>query len=238
MELLGGSTFRMGLWNKFDFARKVTVEKAKQYVKEHLPRRVHLSPPCTPFSILQAVNQKTPAQRANLQKKIAWGTKVINNMIEVGRYAMSLGSELSYEHPANASSWKSIESLKELRKQLYEVSVAGCAWGMVDPETGQAVYKNWRFLVSSIAASEAIDRKCPRNHAHRQLEGHTRVGESAKYPQPLCEAVSREVLASALIAGVVAEQPHYSEALDELRAQASYHEAFTLEANIEEPRPR
>ena len=73
MELLGGSTFRMSLWNKFDFARKVTVEKAKQYVKEHLPRRVHLSPPCTPFSILQAVNQKTPAQRANLQKKIAWG---------------------------------------------------------------------------------------------------------------------------------------------------------------------
>ena len=56
MENLGGTTFRMGLWNQFDFARKMTVEKAKQYVKEHLPRRVHLSPPCTPFSILPSVN--------------------------------------------------------------------------------------------------------------------------------------------------------------------------------------
>ena len=104
MESEGGTVFSMGLWNKFDFDRRGIVTKAKEYVEVNRPRRVHISPPCTPFSILQKMSQRNPEQKEQLRKQITWGTKVINYMIEVGIYALGLGCELSFEHPANASS--------------------------------------------------------------------------------------------------------------------------------------
>ena len=238
MEHAGGSAFSMGLWNQFDFARPAAVKKAREYVQQHRPRRVHLSPPCTPFSIIQAVNQRSAEQRASLQKKRTWGTRVMNHMIEVGLYALSLGCEISFEHPANATSWNSVAALRELRRQLVEVTVAGCAWGMTDPETGDAVYKNWRFLVSSSSAADAIERKCPRDHRHRQLDGQKRVGESAKYPPNLSEAMCRDVLASALVAGVAADVPHYADVLEELWAHGSAEPTYTAteeEEQIDEP---
>ena len=119
MEKEGGSVFRMGLWNWYDFSRASTVPKAKAFVDEKRPRRVHISPPCTPFSIMQNLNQKDDEQVANLKKKIAWGTKVMDNMIELARYALSKGCEVSLEQPANASSWRTVKSLMDLRKQLY-----------------------------------------------------------------------------------------------------------------------
>ena len=71
--------------------------KAKKYILEH-------SPPCTPFSLLQNGNQMTPEQRDSLRRKRAWGTKVLRNVLSVLTYAMGLGCEVSFEHPASATS--------------------------------------------------------------------------------------------------------------------------------------
>ena len=238
MEKEGGTAYRMGIWNKYDFSRASTVSKAKAFIDEKRPRRVHLSPPCTPFSILQALNQKSDEQTANLKKKIAWGTKVMNNMIEVGLHALRQNCEISLEQPANATSWRSVQSLMNLRKQLYEVTTAGCAWGMRDSETGQAVYKNWRFLVSNQRAAEALEKKCPRDHAHHQLEGTRRVAESAKYPEALCRALSREVLAHTLVTGIAAGVSEIEGVMEELAAcYVEEAEALTIEKVDEKDDP-
>ena len=46
IENRGGTAVRMGLWNDFHFAKKGTVGKAKKYILEHRPKRIHASPPC------------------------------------------------------------------------------------------------------------------------------------------------------------------------------------------------
>ena len=64
----GGTVLRMSLWNQYDFAKKTTVEKAKADIIQFCPRHLHANPPCTPFSLLQNLNQRTEEQREKLAK--------------------------------------------------------------------------------------------------------------------------------------------------------------------------
>ncbi|CAK0844456.1 unnamed protein product, partial [Prorocentrum cordatum] len=196
-EKEGGAVYRMGLWKKYDFQKASAVARAKAPIEARRPRRVRIFPPCAPISILQALNQKSDQQITNLKMKIAWGTTVMNNMIEVGLHALRLGCELSLEQPANAASLRAAQSPMNLGKQLYGVTAAGCAWGMRDSETGQAVYKKWRFLVPNRRPAE-------------------RVAGSVKYPDALCRALSWEVLAHALVSGITAGASEIEGALKKL----------------------
>ena len=116
---------------------------------------------CTPFSILQNLNQRSPEQKATLQKKIAWGTNVVNHMIELSTYALKLGCELIFEQPAHASSWKSVKALQALRKHLYEVTAAGCAWGRVADTIGVAKKRAVPGAASAAARGGRTVEQCP-----------------------------------------------------------------------------
>ncbi|CAK0814541.1 unnamed protein product, partial [Prorocentrum cordatum] len=194
---------RMGLWNMHDFQCAGAVAKAEAFVEARRPRRAHVSPPCTPFSA-QALDQESDQQVTSPKKKIASGTKLMDNVIEVGLHALRKVCELSLEQPANATSWWTAQSLMNLRKQLCEATAAECAWGARDSETGQAARANWRPPVPNQRPAGVHERKCPRERARRQLEGPKRVADTAKYPEALCRALSREVLARALVSGTTA----------------------------------
>ena len=89
----------MGLWNHYDFTKTETVEKAMADIDAHRPLHVHGSPSYTPFTIVQNVNQRTEEQCARLAKQRRWGKKVILNRLEVLRYALGKGCQVSFEHP-------------------------------------------------------------------------------------------------------------------------------------------
>ena len=83
MIAAGGSVLRMGLWNDYDFSKTKTVEKAIADIDAHRPLHVHGSPPCTPWTIMQNINQRTEEQCARLAKQRRWGRRVILNVLKV-----------------------------------------------------------------------------------------------------------------------------------------------------------
>ncbi|CAK0829701.1 unnamed protein product, partial [Prorocentrum cordatum] len=200
MEEGSGAVYRVGLWNKHDFQKAGAVARAK--------------------APIEALNQKSGQQIASSKKKIARGTKVMDNAIAVGLRALRLGREFSLEQPANAASWR--------------VTAAGCAWGMRGSEAGQGARENWRFLVSYPRAADVLERKCLRGRERRQLEGSRRVADSAKYPGALCRALSREVLAHALVSGITAGASEIEGALKELtEGHVKQAEVMAIEKDTE-----
>ncbi|CAK0904869.1 unnamed protein product, partial [Prorocentrum cordatum] len=57
---LGGAAFRAGVHNGFDMATKIGVRRFALWIRQHRPRRIVMSPPCTADCQLQNWNQKTP----------------------------------------------------------------------------------------------------------------------------------------------------------------------------------
>ncbi|CAK0829591.1 unnamed protein product, partial [Prorocentrum cordatum] len=185
-----------------------------------------------------ALNQKCDRQNMSLKKTIAWGAEVMDNLIEVGLRALGRGCELSLEPPAKATSWKTAQSLMNFREQLCEVTAAGCAWGMRGREPGQAACNNWRSPVPNQRAAEVLGRKCPRDHERRQLDGSKRAADSARYPEALCRALSREVLVRALVTGITAGASEIEGAPRELtQGHPEQAEAMTIKNDAETEGP-
>ena len=95
-----------------------------------------------------------------------------------------------FEHPAWASSWDlpCLERLRDL-PGVESVVFHMCRFGMVmeDKVGSGLVYKPTRVVTNSEAIARHLDRQCPRDHRHVQLEGD-RTGRAAEYPEQLCDA--------------------------------------------------
>ena len=109
---------------------------------------------------------------------------------------------------------------------------------MVDEKSQLHIHKNWRFLTSTREALEAIERKWPRDHPHKRIQG-SMSGESAKYPKALGEALCREVMAQTLVAGVAADLPWGDRLVKEIEVLQKLAPAvtFTVEEDPEEKEP-
>ena len=147
------------------------MEKAISDIDAHRPLHVHGSPPCTPWTIMQNINQRTEEQCARLAKQRRWGRKVILNVLKVLRHALAKGCQVSFEHPVAASSWRMIPELFDFWTQLYERVTYGCAWGFRDSETGALLKKGWRIVFSDQDCARRLLRKCSGDHEHKVIEG-------------------------------------------------------------------
>merc|ERR1711994_606699 len=65
-------------WTKedFDLSQPAGWQAAIQRLRELRPKRLWLSPPCGPFSVMQNVNQRTPEQIKALTKKRELGFRM------------------------------------------------------------------------------------------------------------------------------------------------------------------
>ena len=99
------SAMRCAHWNGFDLTTRSGVEKLKQLVRERRPKHIWISCECGPFSPLQRINQRTPKQCEELQRKRESAVQQYLGGIEVARFGRRYGSQIHWELSEKCEAW-------------------------------------------------------------------------------------------------------------------------------------
>eukprot|EP00969_Alexandrium_andersonii_P092134 4067848-Alexandrium_andersonii.AAC.1 len=112
---------------------------------------------------------------------------------------MDIGIECDLEQPKDSESWK-VKDLRELRDQMYETNICGCAYGLKCEKTGELIKKPWRIISTDPLLPAKVNKWCSNVkgslhcHRHRPLEGGDVVARSAAYPPALCREWVKVIL--------------------------------------------
>ncbi|CAK0860660.1 unnamed protein product [Prorocentrum cordatum] len=198
---LGGAAFRAGVHNGFDMATKTGVRRLTLWIRQHRPRRIVMSPPCTADCQLQNWNKKTPEDCERLRKKVQKARRIqagCETIMSVG--LQFRGTEIDLEQPQRSHSWGRSEALKRIREQTYETLVSGCAYGLRCPRRGLLLPKVWRICSTDPELQKAIGKRCSNrpgrhdNHEHGEIIGGKVVAATAFYPEALCKVWAKHIL--------------------------------------------
>ena len=180
--------------------------KAVNLITEGKPFMLILSPMCTAFSQIQAINKerRDPAvvrrELDEAKDHIRWVMKLCALQARANRYFV-------FEHPASASSWEMAEIKKVHDMEgVMRIKFDMCRFGMeaVDPVDGIAkpIQKQTAILTNSYEVAQRLNRSCPNrcpdkscHHQHLRLEGGTRCKQAQVYPREFCRAICEGIAA-------------------------------------------
>ncbi len=181
----------------WDFRDKDMRREAKRMLEEQKPWILVGSPPCTPFSTWQALNErKRPAEK--VQSEWDEGVAHLEFMSEL--YAMQHrgGRYFLHEHPEHANSW-GVECIRRVAAMPHVEETVGdqCQYGQQTAE-GEPIKKGTRWLSNSPCILEALNRRCSgrggkcsraSGGTHQTVSGHRVARQSQEYPVKLCKAI-------------------------------------------------
>ena len=191
----GGSAMRLGVHNGFDLSTKGGFHRAVQELREHRPRKVHFSPPCFPWSRMQNLNQRTPAQCAQLEEKRNRSRRILRNLERLCEIqVLELHGDKSGEQPWAADTWSESPWARMTHRAGGRFRVDGCMFDMRHPQTGLFLQKGWGFFSSDPTLRKVLAKTC--NHAassHTPIEGSV-TASTATYPSELCRSFAKAIL--------------------------------------------
>ena len=177
----------------WDLSEEEDVKLLEKLQAREQPRLFIGSPPCTPFSQLQAMNPKDD----KAQQKWDEGVEHMKFVVQLYRNQLSAGRVFLHEHPAGAKSW----GLAEVQKLGTEAGVAiyhadQCMYGLKTWGNGRAqpvaAKKPTKFMTNSQAMANQLNKRCRGDHEHQHLVGN-RCAAAAFYPTPLVKAMIRGI---------------------------------------------
>ena len=186
----------MDLTTGWDFRSRAQRDRAWQYLEEKKPKLLIGSPMCTLFSQLQNLSGWGP------DKQERWVEAVghMRFVIDLYRRQMREGRLFLHEHPAGATSW-GLEMVKKLLEEegVFTTVADQCEYGLEtttqDRKGRVPARKRTRFATNVWMIAQELGRKCSGTHDHGPLIGDKRASNAARYPQGLCEAICRGLLA-------------------------------------------
>ena len=188
VEEKGGSVHRCGLYNECDMTRTKGRDKVLEVIATRRPRLAWFSPVCSPFCALQNANERTPEQRRRLQKKRVAARRMLINCLVCMQAVIAHGGHVVGEQPTSCGSWR--DAWEPLLTHLHVIKLHGCAWGLRAPGSGLHLFKPWTLVTTRLDLAEALERRCPGNHRHQQIEGSALSQYSAGYPRAFCRRVA------------------------------------------------
>ena len=164
------SAVRCAHWNWLDLESGKGVKALIQLLHHKRPRHVWISPECGPYSPIQAINQRTPQQVAELEQKRRSALKQYIGASCVYATCIQLGIHVTWEWSEKCQGWR-LPFMQKLQKkyQPYVVTVHGCRVGLRDPKSSGLLKKGWKIMTSLKKLAEAMDMrcKCPPNYNQR-----------------------------------------------------------------------
>ena len=146
----------------WDFSIPAKREKARKLVVETQPFLLVGSPPCTPFSRLQALNYPHMDQ-AKVQEMMRAGIMHLEFCIELYWIQLEAGRFFLHEHPDSASSWQ-VKAMQKLLEDERVLHVKGdmCAQGMTsnDWDGVGLVKKTTGWATNSPRIAEQVSARC------------------------------------------------------------------------------
>ena len=165
------------------------------YVKEHKPTWVKGSPPCTPFSQLQALNypKTDPNQVAKILRD---GRRHLHFVIRLCKLQLESKRHFLHEQPAGATSWQDFQMRALLRQHGVQVVTSDqCMYGLVTRgANGELAHakKPTKWASSSPHMMARLRTRCDKSHPHQRLVGG-RAKDAAYYPPDLITEILRGI---------------------------------------------
>ena len=195
LSLAGGSTFDLRAdadGRSWDFRLESDRRKARARIAREKPFLVVGSPPCTLFSVLQALNRGR-VDGAVRDRLLAEARVLLGFAVEIYEMQLRAGRHFLHEHPASASSWSDPRVVRLLQDPRVGVVTGDqCRYGLKTHCAGGGkapARKPTRFMSSAPAILERLSLRCRGTHRHHPLLGDRRASAAAIYPPGLCRAV-------------------------------------------------
>ena len=188
---------RSSLWRGHDLATTTGLSQVLEQIYALQPKRVWVSPPCGPYSPLQNVNQRSPAQIRELKAKRATAQRIYDSTLEIVKVCLQLGIHVTVDLAERCEAWR-LPALQKLRFDmgLYTAVTKGCAVGLKGQD-GALMQKGWRIVTSHARLAEVMHKpcSCPTNYKHAKCEGKNATKSACytkEYVRLAIEALSRE----------------------------------------------
>ena len=179
----------------WDFTKWEHRVRARAEIAVLSPYIVVGSPPCTMFSILQALNTaKTPPEV--WRRRMAVAMTHLQFCVQVYRDQLNRGAHFLHEHPASAGSWYT-QCMRELVADPRVTTTISdqCQYGLrlhdASGREGPAM-KTTMWATSAQEVARVLSARCPnpRTHGHVVIMGGAMSRAAAVYPTALCHAIA------------------------------------------------
>ena len=180
----------------YDFSDPKQRAKADKLFQEQQPFLLVGSPPCTPFSQIQAIN---PARRdpREIERELIAGRVHLEFCCSLYRKQIARGAYFLHEHPQGATSWREpcMQAMLQL-SGVRRVRCDQCQFGQ-ESETGNPVRKATGFMSNAWHLLDIINRRCfgrkgfctrPQGGRHQDCLGKV-ARRAAIYSDEMCEAI-------------------------------------------------
>jgi len=178
----------------WDLSKLCVREFVLKQISRRRPKAIMLSPPCTTFSTLQALNMGKMDEQL-WKAKVAEGKAFLKFSMELAELQRVNGRFFVFEHPERASSWKDAEVRAMMQKQgVMVANFDQCQYNLRSKEHKDYHKKGTRFLTNSPAVHAEFDmQRCCGGHTHVDIQGQEggqgRASYSARYPQEMVNAL-------------------------------------------------
>ena len=168
------AAIRCSHWNGCDLGTREGVHQTLKVIQEKRPDNVWISPECGPYSPLQAINQRTPEQVAELQEKRRIALKQYVGASIVFQFCIQLGIHVSWEWSQRCQAWL-LPLVQKLMKKynLFTAVVTGCRVNLRDPKSQKLLSKAWKVMTTHQRLSEVLQLPClcGKHYQHARCEG-------------------------------------------------------------------
>ena len=192
----GMNAVRYTLETGFDMTLPESAEKACAEVKDMNMKRAWASPPCTPWTTIQGLNQKTETQRNNLRRKRQESRRIVKHIVMIFKVILMQGGQFYFEWPRNCSGWW-IQELVEFREwctqqniHTYKTYIDGCAYNMRNMKN-EIIKKEWTILTNDADFYQGASNRCQGGHDHAQIlgSGSKTVSATGFYPDAMVRRI-------------------------------------------------
>ena len=200
----------------WDLEKPQVQAEALRYFERSAPDLLVVAWPCSPWSQLQQINQRTRAQTLALQWKRARSRATLLRFTrEIVLRQRRAGRAVIGENPASSLAWRTPEILDAFTG-CAEAVCDQCQYGLQHPEHRVPLKKRTRFMGQALVLAH-LHRQCQGCAQHWPIEGGFRQADgrwaslsewAGGYPVPLCQAIlagAEEYLSTPLAGAYVAD---------------------------------
>lgn len=200
MEEKGYNIKRIHFKAGFDLESPKGTRMLNMEMKQHPPRFVWVSLPCTRLSPLVNLTERTPEEWARFEQRQARDLKRADEVAEgmVANLENDPSRDFAWEWPTGArKGWTSkaicrlVRACEKLGKKVYWCRFHGCAYGL--EYKGLPIQKSWTVLTTNRHLWLSLQKKCPGHPEHIQCRG-VAAQASAYYPRRMVEAVVKAIV--------------------------------------------
>ena len=200
------SACRCSLWCGHDLSNLGGLAVTLEQIRTLKPRHVWIAAPSGPFSPLQCINQRTPAQIQDLKAKRANATRIYESTLEIVKVCLQLGIHVSVEMSERSEAWR-LPVFQRLRFHmgLHTSVVKGSSVGLRGQD-GQLMQKGWRIVTSHARLADVLHKpcRCISSYRHAKCEG-SNARSSGRYTEEFCRLVFEGLKKEAELQGIVQE---------------------------------